>query len=117
MTPDQLTLARAVVALPGWEWRPGMRWLDPGATVLTLGWVRSPVLVPSGAVPDLQNDATGGCLLAMLATPGTVTVFYDVDRDVPGGPWGVATGQDHASLGSTLAEACARCALARGRWA
>ena len=128
MTPDLLTLARSVVALPGWRWMPGM--LDTeGRRVLAVGRDGLPCLwltrhqyavigrdyTPRGrreawaqAVPDLITDAaTGGCLLAMLG--GQVGVA------VADGSTMVAVDLQ-AGEGATLAEACARVALARGRW-
>ena len=135
MTPDLLTLTASVVALPGWRWMPGMLttegdrvWgvgTDLGTLFLDLanrtalcfdekhGWRRwlldgSPRTPCEPPLPDFTDAATGGCMLAMLD-----------------GQVGVAVGGDSTMVavdllsgeGATLAEACARVALARGRWA
>ena len=75
MTPDRVELARRAVACKGWRWLPGMRWTNPpkpggygpldGAgrldeTEATYLWP------PDGAVPDLGDPATVGCLLALV---------------------------------------------------
>ena len=73
MTPALLDLARELVALPGWAWRPGMRWiaergrgLEPvvgrvveGRRVLADG-------VYPGAIPDLSDPATLGAMLGLV---------------------------------------------------
>ena len=87
MTEAQTALSRRVVACKGWRWLPGMRtpevlqappWRLPlwdNAVVLTahegepvrvctiLGKVRD---LHPGAVPDLTDAATLGCLLALV---------------------------------------------------
>lgn len=141
MTPDLLDLARAVVALPGWRWMPagillttGARvecaddhgdgrwvlWLSNGDTLDNLGgqWQRSwhneereyVEITPTDApLPDFTDAATGGCVLAML---GPCRVWIDSEGDA----WMQEAGLDPEPF-RTLAEACARVALARGRWA
>lgn len=79
MSPELEALGRRAVAAPGWRWLPGMRatrgpdgwrlrgvgdglaW-DPEPE----GWgYRSPEW-PAGALPDLSDAATVGCLLALV---------------------------------------------------
>lgn len=150
MTPELLTLADSVVALPGWRWMPGMltrngdrikvaaryddgRWrLDTSNnesiynTGLDDAWKcnwydiktgRDREMAADAPLPDLTDAATGGCMLVMLgrcrAVPGPLGVggvaveVFDMDARM----W------SPEQRGATLAEACARVALARGRWA
>lgn len=115
MTPDLLTLAASVVALPGWRWMPGML-SNHGARYLGGGlWIDASSAGAvfadpnQGEVPDLTDAATGGCMLAML---GPCRVWIDSEGDA----WMQEAGLDPEPF-RTLAEACARVALARGRWA
>jgi len=76
MTADMLDLARRAVACPKWRWMPGMRTTEgirivhdpsrfPGACALRDGgW--TPRLLDPGALPDLTDPATLGCLLALV---------------------------------------------------
>lgn len=72
---DDQTLAARAVAAAGWRWMPGVRWvahrappLEPVTGRITdlprtmyHRWTPYP-----GAVPDLDDPATLGCLLAMV---------------------------------------------------
>lgn len=99
---------RLAVSLPGWRWLPGMltdcgeRVTDPGICYL-------------GTLPDPDDPATAGCLLALLegANPRPYRR--------PGGLWVVATGPGFAlepdSLQPrTLGRAAIAAAEALGRW-
>jgi hypothetical protein len=115
MTPDQIDLARRLVACPRWRWVPEKRWVQVRAAPLDtiIGRIqdrrpRDGMDVPNGAVPDLTDPATAGCLLAMLVA---------VD---PGAGWGVSCGPDvgwratscaHDLSGATCGEALARALL------
>lgn len=81
MTPDDLrALARRAVACKGWRLMRGMRLLlsDGGTTLITHetnpnGWVSATrgFFSPEpwaalGALPDLEDPATLGCLLALV---------------------------------------------------
>lgn len=81
MTPDQIDLARRLVACRGWRWMPGMLWSigpQPGWVRASTGRVLSahedggPVGAPRSCLPDLTDPATAGCLLAMLGRPTTL---------------------------------------------
>jgi len=99
MSPELIELAKAAAALPGWEWRDGC-YLP----------AKSPDEAP---YPCLIRAGTGGVLLDLLG-PG-----WHVDRSGEG-IWSVYADEfapmDARGLGATLGEACARAALALGRW-
>lgn len=80
MSPEIEALGRRAAAAPGWRWLPGMRatrgpsdgwrlrgvggglaW-DPEPE----GWGYRAPEWPAGAVPDLSDAATTGCLLALV---------------------------------------------------
>ena len=65
MTPADIALARRAVAAPGWRWMAGMRavWPD-GAGERVTEW--SAGITHDGALPDLTDPATLGCLLALV---------------------------------------------------
>lgn len=142
MTPDILTLAASVVALPGWRWIPGMlladgyrvvgsadygdgMWalaLSGGATLTNVngeGWRR--ILgeeegemkeSADAPLPDLTDAATGGGLLSLLGYErGCIYPWAEGYR------WRITIKAPLEPPCATLAEACARVALARGRWA
>ena len=119
MTHALLDLASAVVALPGWRWMPGMRAMpQPGMIAVPVrlcddkrigyhdehDWPHDLGL----RVPDLTDPATGGCMLAML---GPCNVYLSDE----------GARIDHKDVlltihSATLAQVCARVALALGRW-
>ena len=117
MTSDLRDLARAAVALPGWEEQPGML-VD--AAGLTLRVRRAddvlPWLTTTGEVrayPDLTDPATGGVLLCLLG-PGWV-VYYEATIESYPEMW-TLRGETVAGHGFSLAAACCSAALAVGRW-
>ena len=81
MTPALEALARRAVACRGWRWMPGMLTLS-GERMLDDGWPEYDVLEygssgvaecvkwnlkpKKGALPDLTDAATLGCLLALV---------------------------------------------------
>lgn len=133
MSPDLLALARAYMALPG---APTMT-----ETLLSYGvgakcyrrdsagvlWIDG---APENAsdyewLPDLTDDATGGVMLGMLGSAA-----WRVTRRHPAGdgsPWyadlylsarkpgSVVPEEFYGAYCATLAEACARVAVALGR--
>lgn len=143
VNPAQADLARALVALPGWEWRAGMTAIDKkGARWLVYfgrpailcgqgighagyvgGWESSAPIFLS-PIPDLTDDATGGILLGMLPPDhmidrcaGAATVTIRGHR--PARPDLV---YEHGGLnvwwsvnGATLGEAVAAALVAVGR--
>ena len=138
MTPELLTLAASVVALPGWRWVPGMLLTTGGRGCQATVYADGGILLDLGdgsevtnelgdggrrltrpeeserddpadaPLPDLTDAATGGCMLAMLG-PCSVS-------SVPGSIK-LSASDIQVLYASTLAEACASLALARGRWA
>jgi hypothetical protein len=135
VTPAQVDLARVLVTLPGWRWRAGMLTAqrgpdgavddtirctrdadDPGGPAAAADREQDAYWTEAGDLPDLTDDATGGVLLAMLASLGRVWTEHDTLRGVVSVEvW--ATGQDPevAAAGSTIAEAAARALVALGR--
>lgn len=124
MNPEQIDLARKLVACPEWRWAPGMLALAPeeghrwrkthrGWDGEPSGWCAGEAL-PFLAVPDLTDAATAGRLLAMLP-PDTVVSGPCGDDDT----WDVTPGAYSAGAmrregrGATLGEACARALLVR----
>ncbi len=129
MTPAQVDLARALVALPGWRWRDGMLAQCSGRSVRVVQWDGDAVagtgsrMLPSGAwvpapvycddLPDLTDPATGGVLLGMLPP----NVILCDDGGTSHGGWHVEIVDGGRWYGSTLAEAAARALVALGRCA
>ena len=76
----KMDLARRAVTCPGWRWMPGMRatWLDDGRPARrygspgeTAGWIsdysgKERSIFDADALPDLDDPATLGCLLALV---------------------------------------------------
>lgn len=113
MSPADLDLARELAAHPRWEWRAGMRIVSrfdgallwrraEGDLAIHPDWGTEPV-------PDLDDPATAGVLLAMLPpgrwtweTMGGRHAVWNTDDIRP----------DRVSRGPTLASAAARALLA-----
>jgi hypothetical protein len=70
MSEEVIALSRRIVACKGWRWMPGMRAV--GRRNLPAAWFRLEESMPSltgewsGALPDLTDPATLGCLLALV---------------------------------------------------
>ena len=124
---------RLAVSLPGWRWMPGMAALpiprdasnlaaparavsaEESFCVGPSSWDRGPGLINRDDVPDPDDPATAGCLLALLGpgawdnvAPGS-TQAYDGE-----GWWAWVDGE--WSEGLTLGRACIAAAEALGRW-
>ena len=79
-------LARRAVACPGWRWLPGMRYTLP-TTSLHGRW--KPGLSPH-IMPDLNDAATVGCLLALVREAWGFQAFVSLTSggwQVWGFPW------------------------------
>ena len=126
---------RVAVSLPGWRWMPGMlsrcstdtrravyRWLV-GLDTRHYGLVcivqdkhgrpcRKVATLQPGPddLPDPDDPATAGCLLALLGSG--VRVWMDGADDL----WTVEVGGVRASMHATLGRACIAAAEALGRW-
>ena len=107
MTRDEL--AKAIVKLPGWRWLPGMLAVDTGLRLdeMTADW--------DARMPDLTDPATGGCMLVMLSRE------LDAVATIAGPEYAHIQAADdlggiHEACGPSVGVACARVALALGRW-
>lgn len=117
---DLSALAAAVVKLPGWKWRAGMRAAltdAPGGPPVWSGVLDGTYHVAADAIPVLSDPATGGWMLALLCASGcTATVEFHTNQfhatllSDGGYVW-------HKASGASLGEVCARVALQIGRWA
>jgi len=78
MTPEQIALAGALTRIAGWRWLASMRALRGNGSSYHLGHEVSNEIMGS-ALPDLNDPATAGILLEMLAPklhPGDeITLF------------------------------------------
>ena len=126
MTPDLRTLAAAVTALPGWEWRPGMRAIFPSGQGVHIQALDAPSGIcgapPAVCLPDLTDPATGGALLALMerAEPN-IEMARSAGMPQKDAPWCALATPGAAEWvtgeGATFGEATARLALKRGGWA
>lgn len=137
MTEEQIALARRAVACRGWRWMPGMRTVhnpEYGVTGVPQTWVlpvsdgglldvgqhyqrRGPFAaalgqcVPGGGLgtrlPDLQDPATLGCLLALVREAHGDPVLFARSRGARVRPdWVVSRdSSDVIATGATEAEA------------
>ena len=119
MTPEQIQLARAAMALPGapvfsgipgeYRWREfetGILWRCTGIP----GENR-----PLAWLPNLTDAATGGVLLSLLirnAEDGQVVWR----TDLTGSDIFVHVGEKCSKYSGNLAESCCRVAIKVGRW-
>lgn len=74
MTDDMLALARRAVESPRWRWMPGMLRLD-GYRACHRKVPRA--LVPAEDVPNLEDAATVGCVLALYEESRTMLTCPD----------------------------------------
>ena len=125
MDADGLALARALVALRGWRWMPRMHLIDTdgrGATVICVHPQSGAIVHRDGAatsllpvsdvfmglaLPDLDDDATGGVLLAMLGGDAVSIALDDRAGAV------FVVGED-ADVYLSLGRACAAVMIERG---
>ena len=118
MTPDLRDLAAQIIALPGWEWRPGMRAILP---ISGRGVHLQDLYAPSGicgcpaigSLPDLTDPATAGAMLGMLSG-------QRVQAQLSPDGWFVMVFTDTITSASAhaphIGEAIARIVVARGGW-
>ncbi|MDP3908881.1 MAG: hypothetical protein Q8Q14_00680 [Gemmatimonadales bacterium] len=114
MTPAEETVARAAVACKSWRWMPRMiddrgrtvldvdgrgvpcLWHDPASgsasAYMKPGWALDEWV---GAVPDLTDPATRGCLLALVRKAwGDESVHLAPDRKRGGRAWRLSNWDD-----------------------
>ena len=125
---------RIAVSLPGWRWVPGMRWVVPAAdaagrlhnTTETAWWNDPRTNVEGESVPDPDDPATAGCLLALLG-PNLTAYDFGSYADEPGENgmrFRVVLYGDNKGKPlswppvdcATLGRACIAAAEALGRW-
>jgi hypothetical protein len=92
MTQDQMIeLGRRAVACKGWRWMPGMRWWTEDDRGRLDDFQPEYMGRPPGALPDLTDPATLGCLLALVREAwepyGTSVSTHRYD----GGEWSIRT--------------------------
>ena len=133
MTPDQIDLSRAAMALPGAPKPPALRpysrplEVHMGASTRRDGagilWVD--VAAKDSAnydwLPDLDDAATGGVLVAMLGVDaGRISAVVSCHKRAAGLRWWadltVEDGSDCRRSVATLAEAACNVAIVVGGW-
>ena len=137
-------LARAAIALPGWEWRPGMLTQHAERVLVRVAGgrllVQGPDIEHNAArvlssdgptivraddggprVPDYRDPATAGCLLHLLGEEAWRVACVGAAAGAFG--WTVLDDPDDYAVDAvlrfftpTLGEACIRAAIARGGW-
>ena len=135
MTPEETSLARLLVALPGWTWRGGTAWIadtdcplchgyggfrwheadgsENGESCPCSGRMIDGSPTWTGAIPDLLDPtgATAGILLGMLAAIAPPEVYFGV------GAVRVTWSDTGSADGPRLGVAAARALVAIGRCA
>lgn len=120
---------RLAVSIPGWRWMPGMRWVVPWLEAAgrlhdstEAAWYDDPRTDVKGeSVPDPDDPATAGCLLALLGTgiyhlrlanmapDGTALwQYFCAESDDAGEQW--------SAVRLPLGRACIAAAASLGRW-
>jgi len=109
---------RLAVSLPGWRWMPGMlpqvfecnEWIENPRFD---SYTEESMWMYNKSVPDPDDPATAGCLLALLGDDAwRVRAAHAQNRRHP---WQVDHG-DRISWHETLGPACIAAAEALGRW-
>ena len=116
-------LAKQLVASKHWHWKPGMRSLHHlmgPARVVSEGldgdhWIYKEGRLTSGVrieedecLPDLDDPATKGCLLALVREfwPGTYVIPHKIKGEwitiMPAGPWPAAGRTEGEALAYAL---------------
>lgn len=108
MIEDSVALAKRLIACKGWRWMSGTRYtIWPGMTLRVPD--TTPFAAPNGALPDLTDPATLGCLLPLVreawGMPTGITVSYSSDDGLWGVSWSGATHGGWCGRGKTEAEA------------
>ena len=108
MTPEQIEIAGALTRIAGWRWLAPMRVFRSSGSAYHLGYdVSSEIMV--GALPDLNDPATAGILLGMLA-PGLHP--QDEIAQFEPGIWHIRIKRTDTLFTGSLGEAAAQALLA-----
>lgn len=108
MTEEQIALARRAVACRAWRWMPGM--LASGFRVCRVdphgyrfGWSDSSYAyrITDDVLPDLQDSATLGCLLALVREAHGRRCY----TQAVGGYWAVQNDDTEQAWGAEATEA------------
>ena len=114
---DLNDLARRAVACKGFRWMPGMRWRTEDDRGRLDDFQPEYMGRPPGALPDLDDPATLGCLLALVrearGEPTYLPTCLDVHDEAwvinPPCPWRQTRYESYASvLLAALEAACNR---------
>lgn len=117
MESDKIELAERLISSGRWQWMPGMRTISGRRLAVVFGEsctaavlcdlrddANSDTEELQGELPDLNDPATGGCLLELLGPSRwmvqTSIVGFKVSTD-KGGDWTLL------AVANTLGEACA----------
>ena len=97
------------IACKGWRWMPGMRCVrNDGLSYVVVCAVSASKVKPTW-LPDLQDPATLGCVLALVreawGMPTGITVSYSSDDGLWGVSWSGATHGSWCGRGKTEDEA------------
>lgn len=118
MESDKIELAERLVNSSRWCWMPGMRTINGRRLAVVFGKSRTAAVLCDlrddansdteelqGELPDLNDPATGGCLLDLLGASRwmvqTSIVGFKVYADKGGDDWTLL------AAANTLGEACA----------
>ena len=117
MTEEQIALAKRAVECKGWRWMPGMRWWTEDDRGRLDDFQPEYMGRPHDALPDFDDAATLGCLLALVrearGEPTYLPTCLDVHDEAwvihPPCPWRQTRYESYASvLLAALEAACNR---------
>ena len=114
-------IAEQIVALPGWQWLPGMCAVSPSgrtAYLQPVGGASGVCGAPAdGWLPVLADPATGGAMLDLLERSLTISLQSVRGQGWLVAAWGEAGRPCCVGAAPSIGEAVARVAMSLGRWA